>query len=305
VHEEKPADHGICGTRERDPVQRLGPKVDPIETFFRRATSRVRNDLRVFVHADYRTTRADSLGHEQRNVGQAAPQNQNAHARRDPRTRKQLFAERLRKGRLRGVRTIDSCHAIHCPSRRRRTPRRDSHFATKTATVTESLADVLRLFRSAAHLSQEALAERSGLSTRTVSDIETGSARTPRLITIMLLAEALGLSASERSRLQEAARKPAAQGGAAAPRASALPAVALIGRDADVARLCALLSREGVRLVTLDGTAGVGKTSLAIRVAAERATGFELGVAFAELALPGKRSGRSISPGPKPSAGSR
>ena len=150
--------------------------------------------------------------------------------------------------------------------------------------MTESLADVLRLFRSTAHLSQEALAERSGLSTRTVSDIETGSARTPRLITIMLLAEALGLSAPERSRLQEAARKPAAQAGTAAPRAPVLPTVALIGRDADVARLCALLSREGVRLVTLAGTAGVGKTSLATRVAAELTNGFELGVAFAELA---------------------
>jgi len=137
--------------------------------------------------------------------------------------------------------------------------------------VNESLADVLRLFRSSAHLSQEALAERSGLSTRTVSDIETGSARTPRLVTVMLLAEALGLSPEDRMRLQEAGRKPAVRTADAPQPTAALPETALIGRDADVARASALLSREGVRLVTLAGPAGVGKTSLAIRVAAERA----------------------------------
>ncbi len=157
----------------------------------------------------------------------------------------------------------------------------------KRTLVTEPLAEVLRSFRSAAKLSQEALAERAGLSTRTVSDIETGAARSPRLITIMLLAEALGLSAGERTHLQESARKPAERrsGGATLTAASVLGSAPLVGRDADAARLRALLSNEGVRLVTLVGPAGVGKTSLATRVAIERSANFEAGVALAELAL--------------------
>ena len=46
--------------------------------------------------------------------------------------------------------------------------------------TTVTLADLVRQFRSDARLSQEALAERTGLSTRTVSDIETGVATAPR-----------------------------------------------------------------------------------------------------------------------------
>jgi predicted ATPase/transcriptional regulator with XRE-family HTH domain len=153
--------------------------------------------------------------------------------------------------------------------------------------VAEALGELLRSLRSAALLSQEALAERSGLSTRTVSDIETGSARTPRLITVMLLAEAMGLSPTDRQCLQDAARKPAARPAGTIrtfTATSAIQAAALVGRDADVASAVALLSREDVRLVTLVGPAGVGKTSLATKVAVEGAGGFEHGAAMAELA---------------------
>ena len=50
-----------------------------------------------------------------------------------------------------------------------------------------------------------------------------------------------------------------------------LPAqsTALIGRDQDVATACDLLLRSEVRLVTLTGPAGVGKTRLAIEIAAK------------------------------------
>lgn len=144
---------------------------------------------------------------------------------------------------------------------------------------------MLRSFRSAALLSQEALAERSGVSARTVSDIETGSARTPRLITVMLLTEAMKLSVADRSRFQEAAgkRETRAAGRGLSP-ASALHPVPLIGRDADIEALCTLLSRDGVRFITLVGPAGVGKTSLATNVAIERASTLELGATMVELA---------------------
>ncbi len=150
--------------------------------------------------------------------------------------------------------------------------------------MAEPLGDILRSLRSAAFLSQEALAERSGLSTRTVSDIETGSARTPRLITVMLLAEALGLTPGDRARLQDAARRPAGRRTGAVALPPAPETIALVGRDDDAERVGALMERGGVRIVTLVGPAGVGKTSLAVRVANERAGLFELGAAIAELA---------------------
>ena len=58
----------------------------------------------------------------------------------------------------------------------------------------------------------------------------------------------------------------------------------LIGREQEVAAACALLRRPGVRLVTLTGTGGIGKTRLALRVAAELNTDFRNGVAFVSLA---------------------
>jgi len=55
-----------------------------------------------------------------------------------------------------------------------------------------------------------------------------------------------------------------------------------VGREAELARLSALLSRA--RLVTVTGPAGVGKTRLALRAAAKAAPGFADGACLAELA---------------------
>lgn len=153
--------------------------------------------------------------------------------------------------------------------------------------MAEPLGELLYSLRSTAHLSQGALAERSGVSARTISDIETGSARTPRLITIMLLAEAMGLSPGDQTRLKDAARKPdEGRAGANFPGSLLLQAAALIGREDDVANAGSLL-RDGARLVTLVGPAGVGKTSLAIKVALACTGDFEHGAALAELASVG------------------
>lgn len=65
---------------------------------------------------------------------------------------------------------------------------------------------LLRRSRLAAGLTQEELAERAGLSTRAISDLERGVNRTPQPATLLLLAEALRLSDEERARFETTAR---------------------------------------------------------------------------------------------------
>ena len=70
------------------------------------------------------------------------------------------------------------------------------------------------------------------------------------------------------------------------PRPTKLPAqrTALIGRDQEVAALKQLLLREDVRVVTVTGPGGIGKTRLALQVASEIDTRFRGGIYFVPLA---------------------
>ena len=70
-----------------------------------------------------------------------------------------------------------------------------------------TFGELLRRYRVACGLTQEALAERAGLSVRTVSDLERGINLTPRKDTLPLLVAALGLSAEGSSHLEVAARR--------------------------------------------------------------------------------------------------
>src|SRR5437868_4673789 len=63
-----------------------------------------------------------------------------------------------------------------------------------------------------------------------------------------------------------------------------LPPTPLVGRVAEIAAVCALLECPDVRLLTLTGAPGIGKTRLAMHIVAEHAASFADGVAFLPLA---------------------
>ncbi len=133
-----------------------------------------------------------------------------------------------------------------------------------------AFARTLRDFRVKAGLSQERLAQLAGLSARGISDLERGARTAPRLETVRLLADGLGLDQDQRDALI-AARNLASAGlqeNPAAPVRATLPvpSTPLVGREREVKTVVDMLSKEGVRLVTLTGAGGVGKTRLAIEV---------------------------------------
>ena len=76
----------------------------------------------------------------------------------------------------------------------------------------------------------------------------------------------------------------------AEPRPNNLPVqrTAFIGREQEEAALRQLLSREEVRLATLTGPGGIGKTRLALQVAGEIAGAFPRGVCFVPLSAVGE-----------------
>src|ERR1022692_2628681 len=74
------------------------------------------------------------------------------------------------------------------------------------------------------------------------------------------------------------------------PRPSNLPVprTAFIGREPEAAALRQLLGRDDVRLVTITGPGGIGKTRLALQVAGEIGHQFPSGVCFVSLSVVGE-----------------
>ena len=152
-----------------------------------------------------------------------------------------------------------------------------------------TFAALLRQFRSAAALSQEELAERAGLSRRGISDLERGLRQAPRLETVRMLAEALALGEDDRAALLTAARPALLRDRPTtlpAPALTALPTplTRLIGRETELTTLLAALQDGDVRLLTLTGPGGVGKTRLAIATATAAQHAFADGAVFVSLA---------------------
>jgi predicted ATPase/DNA-binding XRE family transcriptional regulator len=150
----------------------------------------------------------------------------------------------------------------------------------------------LKARRIAYGLTQRELGEWVSCSAVTIRKIEAGTLRPSRQVA-ELLASVLEVPADERAEFVRLARE------AGIPRTLwegtdkqnathagnlPTPTTSLIGRQAELADLQALLLREAVRLVTLTGPPGVGKTRLSLEVAANLTDDFTDGVYFVPLA---------------------
>lgn len=132
-----------------------------------------------------------------------------------------------------------------------------------------ALGALLRRLREESGLTQEELAERSGVSARTISDTERGLRSRLYADTAARLAAGLGLDESSRTpfvdvargRGRSTARQPDSE--YAVPH----PLTSLIGRQDELRSLLEELRPGARRLVTITGLGGCGKTRLAIAAA--------------------------------------
>jgi tetratricopeptide (TPR) repeat protein/transcriptional regulator with XRE-family HTH domain len=145
---------------------------------------------------------------------------------------------------------------------------------------------LLRRYRLAARLTQEALAVRAGLSARAISDLERGVRRAPYRNTVTLLADALRLTDQERAIFEHASgrwrRPPASRSITSTSRAWPAPdptAPPLVGRSSELELLARHLAEAGPPLLLLAGEPGIGKTRL-LRETTSRAR--ELGMTVLE-----------------------
>lgn len=182
-----------------------------------------------------------------------------------------------------------------------------------TAGVREPPGLWLRGQRIAAGLTQEDLAERSGVSVRTIADMERGRTRRPYPSSVRALIRALGLPEATGTELVARYRAsgdepalaalPAATAATAAAETAEVPAEPAVprqlptavpyfaGRTSELRLLDAMLSdagrgSTGVVISAIGGTAGVGKTALALNLAHRVAPNFPDGQLYANLRLP-------------------
>jgi tetratricopeptide (TPR) repeat protein len=151
---------------------------------------------------------------------------------------------------------------------------------------------MLPAYRRRARLTQEELADRSGLSVRTIRELEAGRVRRPRKQSLRLLADALRLSGQERAALTGAdGAGPAGQPLLPATPVCQLPmdVAGFTGRTDGLAVLDGLLAAAGdgqataVVISAIAGTAGVGKTALAVHWAHRVRERFPDGQLFVNL----------------------
>lgn len=155
-----------------------------------------------------------------------------------------------------------------------------------------SLAALVRTRRLSVRLTQEELAERAGVSARTISDIERGLRRFVYRDTAERLAQALEVGDTEKEDfiLIARGRFQAHQPGVHGPdRVSSgrnpvpVPPTVLIGRDREMEMLLGAFREGSIRSITLTGPGGIGKTRLAVEAAVAARDIYRDGVFFVPL----------------------
>ncbi len=162
----------------------------------------------------------------------------------------------------------------------------------------------LKKRRKELDLTQIDLADRVGCSPFAIQKLEAGTRRPSRQIA-RLLAEELGVPEQEQSAFVRFARgmseteehEPQAQSvlpsnvlyesvphPPATPANLTLPITRILGRQEEIDRISGLLARDGMRLLTITGPGGVGKTRLATEVSLGQVGQFRDGVYFVPLA---------------------
>jgi predicted ATPase/DNA-binding XRE family transcriptional regulator len=130
--------------------------------------------------------------------------------------------------------------------------------------MSERLEDWIRRRRRALDLTQKDLAERVACSPETIKKIETGQRQPSRQLAVLLMRE-LKVAEEERAHFLSLARgiEYSAPPSVNLP----IPLTSLIDRADEIAGISRLLLSPEVRLLTLTGPGGVGKTRLAIQAA--------------------------------------
>ena len=164
-----------------------------------------------------------------------------------------------------------------------------------------SFGDWLKRRRRSLDLTQDELADRAGCSVETIRKLEAETLR-PSKVLAERLAGCLAILPEQQAQFVRFARGQADAEKLPSPVLTVAPAsplppppkpptivlpippTPLIGREQQTREVCQLLQQPHVRLLTLTGAGGVGKTRLAIQVAAALADDFPAGVYFVPLA---------------------
>ncbi|MGW0929878.1 ATP-binding protein [Streptomyces sp. NPDC002644] len=153
----------------------------------------------------------------------------------------------------------------------------------------KSFGGVLRGLRQQAGLTMEELAESSGVSVRAIGDMERGRSRVPQRRTVVALAEGLDLPDTERDALLTAARAGHVPRAVTATGMTTPPRSVgdFTGRDRELARLRETAARSGagarMSVSVVSGPPGCGKTTLALKAAADLAEHFPDGCFVVDL----------------------
>jgi predicted ATPase/transcriptional regulator with XRE-family HTH domain len=146
----------------------------------------------------------------------------------------------------------------------------------------------LKQQRRALDITQEQLADRIGCSKVTITKIEAGERRPSRQMAD-LLAKHLHIPSDARTAFTKLAREGLAPPDPATQQTRPLtnlptPLTPIVGREQALVSLCARLRNDDVRLLTLTGAPGIGKTRLALQLGATLLDSFADGVFFVPLA---------------------